>query len=138
MVDVLSPEQRSRCMSNIRGKDTKPEMIVRRIIHNMGYRYRLHRRDLPGSPDLVFAPRKKVIFVHGCFWHQHDCPDGTTSPKTNVEFWSNKLKGNVLRDKTNYQKLFDLNWDTMIIWECWTKKKNIESLIKKIREFLDT
>ena len=101
MVDSVSKERRSEIMSRIRAKDTKPEMAVRRLVHGMGYRYRLHRRDLPGTPDLVFSPRRKVVFVHGCFWHQHDDPNcrKATLPGSNKEYWHPKLKRNAERDK---------------------------------------
>src|SRR5688572_12051601 len=98
MSDVHTPEQRSRNMSAIQSKDTKPEMIVRRLLHTNGYRYRLHDKRLPGRPDLVFPSRKKVIFVHGCYWHMHDCKYGRVKPKSNSEFWSAKRNSNVSRD----------------------------------------
>jgi DNA mismatch endonuclease (patch repair protein) len=99
--DVFTPDDRSRVMRAVKGKDTKPEMIVRRMAHALGYRYRLHRTDLPGSPDLVFAGRQKVIFVHGCFWHGHDCARGSRQPKTNAEYWRAKIARNVTRDAAN-------------------------------------
>ena len=117
MVDNLSPEERSRLMSRIRGKDTKPEMVVRRLVHRLGYRFRLHRRDLPGSPDLVFPGKRKVIFVHGCYWHRHDCKKATT-PKSNVEFWQKKFDDNITRDVKNVESLTDLGWETLIVWQC--------------------
>ena len=100
MIDHFTPAVRSRVMSRVRSKDSKPELVVRRLVHRMGFRYRLHRRDLPGSPDLVFARSKKVIFVHGCFWHQHDCARGTR-PSSNREFWNAKLDANIQRDQRN-------------------------------------
>ena len=110
-----------KSMQANKGKDTKPEMIVRRLVHGMGYRYRLHRKDLPGRPDLVFGPRKKVIFVHGCFWHSHD--DGlcrkASIPRTRAEFWSEKFEANKVRDSANERAMQALGWDILIVWECW-------------------
>src|SRR5581483_5419780 len=101
MADVLTPEQRSRCMSRIRGKDTGPELVVRSMAHRMGYRFRLHSRLLPGRPDLVFPGLRKVVFVHGCFWHMHRCRFGRVTPVTNATFWMNKRSGNMRRDRKN-------------------------------------
>ena len=105
-------------MSHIRSKGMVPEMVVRRLVYGMGYRYRLHRKDLSGRPDLVFQRRKKIIFVHGCFWHQHDsCKDGHL-PKTNLEYWIPKLKRNTRRDKKTVKQLEEMGWDVLVIWEC--------------------
>ncbi len=124
-------------MSLIRGKDTKPEMVVRRLVHSMGYRYRLHRRELPGSPDLVFSVRRKVIFVHGCFWHRH--PDSTCKlarlPKSRQEFWVPKLESNASRDRRNEQALKADGWDVLVIWECETKDQAL--LESKIQAFFN-
>ena len=120
-------------MGRVHAKDTKPELLVRRLVHSMGYRFRLHRRDLPGTPDLVFPGRLKVIFVHGCFWHQHDCPRGAR-PVSNVSFWNSKLDANVERDKKNIARLRSLGWSVLIIWECETKC--LESLSARIGRFL--
>ena len=122
MTDVLTPEQRRRCMAAIRGKDTKPEMIVRKLAHAMGYRYRLHRKDLPGKPDLVFPSRKKVIFVHGCFWHMHNCRYGRVTPKTNAEFWQKKREATVMRDRRNRRALRATGWESLVVWECWIRQ----------------
>lgn len=123
-------------MSRVRGRDTKPEMLVRRSAHGMGYRYRLHRRDLPGSPDLVFPSRRKVIFVHGCFWHRHLDPDCKLArlPKSKLDFWGPKLETNRERDERNVVLLEELGWDVLIIWECQTKNRG--QLQARIREFL--
>lgn len=124
-------------MRRIKSRNTKPEIIVRRLVHSMGIRYRIHRRDLPGKPDLVFGPRKKVIFVHGCFWHQHpveNCLDGR-KPKSNNEYWNSKLQRNVERDKQVQLKLWKLGWQTMTVWECETIE--IELLQTKLHDFLD-
>ena len=135
-MDTLTPRQRSERMSKVRSRNTKPEMLVRRLAHEMGYRYRLHRRDLPGSPDLVFPARMKVIFVHGCFWHRH--PDPTCHlarlPKSKLDFWVPKLETNRNRDVRNLALLMGLEWDTLEIWECQTKDR--ELLGARIREFL--
>lgn len=105
-------------MSRIRGKDTAPELIVRSVLHRLGFRFRLHRRDLPGSPDLVFLSLKKAIFVHGCFWHSHDCIRGRMRPKSNVDFWSAKLDRNARRDIANIAELEALGWRSETVWEC--------------------
>jgi DNA mismatch endonuclease (patch repair protein) len=123
-------------MSQIKGKKTKPEMLVRSLVHRMGYRYRLHRRDLPGKPDLVFPRRKKVIFVHGCFWHMHSCKYGKVKPSTNPAFWERKRHGNKERDKKNVLELKKQGWDVLVIWECRIKKK--KPLEEKIVEFLES
>lgn len=132
--DPLTPSERSKRMSRIRNADTKPEMIVRRIIHGMGYRYRLHASDLPGRPDLVFRPRQKVIFVHGCFWHQHGCRQ-YRQPRTKRFFWEPKLQGNKERDKKNLNKLSAMGWKFLVIWECELQDR--EKLMKRIKGFLD-
>jgi DNA mismatch endonuclease (patch repair protein) len=105
-------------MRGIRGKDTKPEMAVRRLAHRLGYRFRLHRRDLPGTPDLVFPRRRKVIFVHGCYWHRHPGCRFAYSPKSNVEFWNEKFASNVARDAAAFTRLQAEGWDPLVIWEC--------------------
>jgi len=123
-------------MSRVRGRDTKPEMLVRRLTHGIGYRYRLHRRGLPGSPDLVFPSRMKLIFVHGCFWHQHLDPGCKLArlPKSKLDFWGPKLETNRERDERNLVMLAELGWDVLVIWECQTK--NREELQARIGEFL--
>lgn len=139
MVDVLTPDQRRFNMSRIRNRNTRPEIKVRSIIHRMGYRYRLHRKDLPGKPDLVFPAKRKVIFVHGCFFHMHNCRYGTVVPKTNTEFWHKKRLGNVARDRKNIEALLKDGWDILEIWECQTKKEeSLSSLANTIRQFLST
>lgn len=132
--DPLTPAERSERMSRIRNADTKPEMIVRRLVHGMGYRYRLHARDLPGHPDLVFRPRKKIIFVHGCFWHQHGCRQ-YRQPRTKHSFWEPKLAQNKVRDAKVQCELRQLGWRVMVIWECQVKKET--GLHNRIRTFLD-
>lgn len=137
VADKLSKERRSENMRRIRSKDMKPEMTVRRLVHSMGYRYRLHRKDLPGKPDLVFPARRKVIFVHGCFWHQHSdpaCLDGRP-PKSNTGYWHTKLQRNVQRDKENRERLAAQGWKILTIWECEISRE--ASLPNRIVEFLD-
>lgn len=121
--DIVTSEQRSINMSRIKGKNTKPEMVVRSVCHEMGLRYRLHRKDLPGTPDLVFPKHRLCIFVHGCFWHRHpDCKYAYT-PKSRLEFWLPKLAKNVERDLDAQQALLALGWRVVIIWECHTKNR---------------
>lgn len=133
MADKISADRRSENMRRIRSKGMKPEMLVRRLVHGLGYRYRLHRRDLPGKPDLVFGPRRSVIFVHGCFWHQHDCRDGRV-PASNKEYWAPKLARNVERDSQARQALEADGWRVMIIWECETKEA--DKLVERLVGFL--
>lgn len=115
-------ELRSRIMRAVKGVNTGPEMLVRRIAFSMGYRYRLHRADLPGKPDLVFTRHRKIIFVHGCFWHGHNCPRGARQPKQNAAYWSAKITGNRVRDATNRATLNKLGWEVLIVWECELKE----------------
>lgn len=133
-MDVHTPEQRSANMAAICGKDTKPEMVVRRLLHRMGYRFRLHRRDLPGKPDIVLPRFHKVIFVHGCFWHMHDCRHGMVSPTTNSEFWRTKRQGNASRDIRNRNALESTGWQVEVVWECDTR--DLASLEKQLRKYL--
>jgi DNA mismatch endonuclease (patch repair protein) len=133
-MDTLTPEQRSQRMSLVRSTGSKAEMSVRRISHAMGYRFRLHRRDLPGTPDLVFPRLKAVIFVHGCFWHQHSCPAGNRIPKSRIDFWTKKLEGNVARDRRNLHELRRGGWRVLVVWEC--QVVSIEKLASRIRRFL--
>ena len=128
-------EQRSRNMSAIKSKNTKPEIIVRKLLHSKGYRFRLHKKDLPGSPDIVLPKYKTVIFVHGCFWHRHQNCKYASNPKTRREFWEKKFKENIERDKKTQEKLKNLGWKTKIVWECEIKKQ--DKLIKKIEDFLN-
>lgn len=121
MADFLTPEQRSALMSKVRGKNTKPEMIVRRALHAMGVRYRLHAKELPGRPDIVMRPRKSAIFVHGCFWHSHPGCRRCRIPSTNSDFWSAKLERNKTRDQAAVQALAEMGWRVLVLWECQTK-----------------
>ena len=117
MADTLTPEQRSLCMSRIKSKNTGPELAVRRMAHALGYRFRLHRRDLPGSPDLVFPRLRAVVFVHGCFWHVHSCQRGRV-PKSNVSYWAAKRLRNAARDRRSVAKLRRSGWRVLVLWEC--------------------
>lgn len=134
MTDVLTPAGRSAMMAKIRGKDTKPELAVRRLAHAMGYRFRLHEKRLPGTPDLVFRSRRRVIFVHGCFWHRHPrCSDATT-PKSRKNFWLNKLNSNVMRDVRTKRALNRAGWKVLTVWECRTD--NPGYLARRLERFL--
>lgn len=133
-MDTLTPSDRSLRMARVKSKGTKPEMVVRRLLFSMGYRYRLHDRSLPGSPDIIFRGRKKVIFVHGCFWHRHDgCPLARL-PKSRLDFWIPKLEGNRERDTRTLHQLNSLGWDVLVIWEC--KLKDLNLLEKILNGFL--
>ncbi len=121
-------------MRSVHSRDTKPEILVRRTVYRLGFRYRLNRKDLPGKPDLVFVGRRKVIFVHGCFWHGHDCKAGTKKPKTNVEYWTAKLQRNRERDLSHYKQLAELGWQCLVLWEC--ELKDEQALETKLLAFL--
>lgn len=135
MADVLSKQQRSALMSQVKGKDTKPELIVRRLLHRMGFRYRLHVRDLPGTPDLVFPSRLKIVNVNGCFWHDHGC-SRSTKPKTRKKWWASKFAVNSARDRRNDAQLRDLGWDVLTVWEC--EIHDSDRLRRQLRAFLST
>lgn len=134
-MDSLSPAERSEIMARVRSRDTRPEMLVRRLVFSFGYRYRLHAKDLPGRPDLVFRRRRKVIFIHGCFWHRHSNCALARLPKSRQEFWLPKLEGNRKRDEKNVRQLRREGWGVMTTWEC--QLKNPERLADRIRRFLD-
>ena len=138
--DLLTREQRSRNMSKIRGKNTKPELLVRRLLHAKGYRYRLHGKagtaKLPGSPDLVFAGRRKVIFVNGCFWHFHDCKAGQHAPAANAEFWEAKRTRTRERDALQRKQLEVAGWEVLTVWECQLKDRSM--LEDRLTEFLES
>lgn len=138
MADIVDPQTRSRMMSGIRGKDTKPEMVVRRLLHGMGYRYRLHAKDLPGRPDIVFRRRRLAIFVHGCFWHRHADPECRLAPmpKSRIEFWTAKLEGNRARDQGNVASLEAMGWKVLVLWQCQLKDK--DGLAVTLREAVDS
>lgn len=132
-MDIVSNRIRSKMMASVGAKNTKPELLVRSLLHGLGYRFRLHRKDLPGCPDIILPKYKKIFMVHGCFWHQHPgCPK-SKRPTTRVEFWDKKLDDNIARDKTNIQKLEGAGWTVHVIWECQTKKGR-ERLLYIIKE----
>lgn len=133
MTDTLTQAERSERMGRIRNKDSKGEIAVRRLVHALGYRYRLHVSDLPGKPDLVFAKRKKIIFFHGCFWHRHDCHLGRL-PKSRLDFWLPKLEKNRQRDEFNRAALAALGWDQLVVWEC--QLEDMDALRERLIEFL--
>jgi len=137
MADTLSPRARSERMSLIKGRDTKPEMLVRRLLHALGYRYRLHAKDLPGKPDIVFRGRRKVIFVHGCFWHRHPDPECKLArmPKSRLDFWAPKLEANRQRDIANIERLEAMGWQVMLVWECELRDR--EQLGNKLGRFIE-
>lgn len=134
MADSVSPERRSQIMGAVRCNGTKPELIVRRAAHRLGYRFRLHRRDLPGTPDLVFASRRKVVFVHGCFWHRHEGCKLARMPKSRIHFWVPKLQANRLRDEASLARLKEFGWDSLVVWECELRK--VDDLDLRLIEFL--
>ncbi|MEA4881800.1 MAG: very short patch repair endonuclease [Synergistaceae bacterium] len=135
-MDQLTPQKRSWNMSKIRSKNTKPEIFVRSLLHRRGYRFRLHRKNLPGKPDIILPKYKAVIFVHGCFWHRHDGCKYTYNPKTRMEFWKNKFAENVQRDKLVQKKLIEEGWNVLIIWEC--ELENLQMLEAKLEDFFIT
>lgn len=136
MVDFVTKEKRSEIMRAVGTKNTRPEIRLRSIIHSLGYRFRLHRKELPGTPDLVFPKYKKVVFVHGCFWHGHEgCPKARL-PKSNTEYWKNKIENNRARDQRTIDELEALGWKSSVVWQCEIKKKNEDKLKENIQGFL--
>lgn len=133
-MDNLSPEARRHTMQRVRGKDTGPEWAVRRLLHALGYRFRLHRRDLPGCPDLVLPGRRAALFVHGCFWHLHRCKAGRNPPRTNAAYWQAKRERNRKRDWANRRRLVRLGWRVLVVWECELRKAPV--LQRRLRSFL--
>ncbi len=131
----MTSDERSRIMRAVKSRDTAPELFVRRLVHKLGYRFRLHKKNLPGNPDLTFASRRKVIFVHGCFWHGHTCPRGARIPKTNRLYWLAKITRNKERDKQSILRLTKQGWDALIVWECQIKDQTI--LAKRLVRFLE-
>lgn len=136
MTDTLSPSERSERMSRVKGKNSNPEMKLRKLIHGMGFRYRLHDRRLPGTPDLVFKSRRAVIFMHGCFWHRHKNCHLARLPKSKIDFWEEKLESNRVRDERNLASLRALGWSSLVVWEC--ELKNPENVRQKVRYFLSS
>ncbi|MFN9210349.1 MAG: very short patch repair endonuclease [Betaproteobacteria bacterium] len=134
-MDTIGPKQRSEVMRRVRSKDTGPEMVVRRLVHSMGHRYRLHSATLPGRPDLVFAGRRKVVFVHGCFWHQHRGCGRARMPSSNRDYWVGKIKRNVSRDREVVRALRRAGWGVLTVWEC--ELSNMGRLAERLGGFLD-
>ena len=133
-MDILTPQKRSWIMSRIHDRDTRPELLVRSAIHRMGFRFRLRGRDLPGKPDIVLPRFKKVIFVHGCFWHQHQGCASAKRPRTNKKFWNQKLDVNIARDKEASKECRKMGWKVLILWECEIERK--QRLIRRLQKFL--
>lgn len=131
-MDKLTPDRRSENMRRIKSKGMKPERVVRSIAHRMGYRFRLHPKDLPGKPDLVFRSRRKVVFVDGCFWHGHECKEGRRVPKSNVDYWRQKIARNKERDASSRERLGAAGWKVLTLWECESE----EQIATKLRAFL--
>lgn len=142
MADVLTPAQRHLNMSHNRGKDTKPELLVRQYLHRRGLRFRLHTKELPGKPDIVLSKYKTVVFVHGCFWHRHPGCRYTTTPATRVDFWANKFSRNVANDERQQAELTSMGWKVLTIWECELKKAvrndSLQKLFAKITGTADS
>ena len=131
MADHLTPQERSRNMSRVKGRDTKPELLVRSIVHRLGYRFRLHGKKLPGRPDVVLPRHRKVIFVHGCFWHGHPSCRRAARPSTNREFWDKKIEGNIARDAANIEALQQEGWKVLVLWQCGMKdREHLEVTLK--------
>jgi DNA mismatch endonuclease (patch repair protein) len=136
MPDQFTPAERSRVMRAVKSGDTKPELVVRRLVHALGYRFRLHRRDMPGQPDLVFPRLGKVIQVHGCFWHRHSCEAGQSTPATRLDYWNAKFARNVDRDRRNLRRLRRLGWSVLVVWECQTRRSKRDALAARLTRFL--
>ena len=139
MTDVVSPAKRSQMMSGIKGKNSLPEMLVRKALFAMGYRFRLHRRDLPGTPDIAMPGRRIAIFVHGCFWHAHQGCKYAKTPSTRTEFWTAKLQGNIERDRRATDKLAEMGWRVLNVWECSTRDPEAAAgLSEALRRWIDS
>jgi DNA mismatch endonuclease, patch repair protein len=134
MADVFTREKRSLIMARVKGRNTQPELLVRSILHRLGYRFRLHFRDLPGCPDVALPRHRKVVFVHGCFWHGHEGCPRSARPTTNRVFWEKKLSGNMDRDKKNLAALEEMGWKALVVWTCETK--NVERLTDTLSRFM--
>jgi DNA mismatch endonuclease (patch repair protein) len=137
-VDNLSPDERSEIMARVRSENSRPEIVVRKLIFGLGYRYRLHAKELPGRPDIVFRSRRKAIFVHGCFWHRHETCSLARMPKSRLGFWLPKLEGNKKRDQLNTEALLRRGWGVLTVWECQLANvERVKELEKLLRRFLD-
>lgn len=132
MTDIMTPEQRRFCMSQIKGKNTKPEIVVRKWLWRNGYRYRINDKRLPGKPDIVISRLKTVIFINGCFWHGHTSCDKFKLPKTNTQFWSTKITRNQERDAANHTQLKFMGWTVLIVWECQLKRQNLINTLQAL------
>jgi len=135
-MDRITPQQRSKTMAAIRSKNTSPEILVRRLIFSLGYRYRLHVRSLPGSPDIVLPSSKKVVLVHGCFWHRHNCKLGIKMPKSRLDYWQPKFANNKSRDVKDRRRLRRLGWKVLVVWECQTR--DLDKLTDRLQAFLSS
>jgi DNA mismatch endonuclease, patch repair protein len=135
MADVFSPEKRSAIMSRVTGRNTKPEIVVRKIVHSLGFRFRLHRKDLPGKPDLVLPRHRKIIFVNGCFWHGHSKCRRSKLPSSNIEFWRAKIARNKSRDLEVTRSLREIGWEILVVWQCEIVQR--DHLLSKLHSFLD-
>ena len=134
-MDTLTPQERSQRMRRVKSRDTKPELELRRLVWRLGYRYRKNRRDVIGQPDLAFIGRKRAVFLHGCFWHRHDCPSGRRAPKSRTAFWNTKFERNIQRDALVMRKLKSAGWRALVIWEC--ELNDCLRVERRVREFLD-
>lgn len=135
MADVFAKDERSRVMRAVKSGNTKPELVVRRLVHARGFRFRLHRKDLPGKPDLTLPRHRKIIFVHGCFWHGHRGCKHSDRPASNTDYWNQKLDRNIARDKKNRRELKKQGWEVLIVWECETRR--LTHLARKLDRFLE-
>jgi len=138
MPDQFTKSERSRVMRAVKSADTTPELVVRSLVHALGYRFRLHRRDLPGRPDIVLPRLGKAIFVHGCFWHRHRCEAGQSTPATRVDYWQAKFERNVARDRRTLRHLRREGWSVLVVWECQTRAAKREALMARVERFLST
>lgn len=136
MTDIFSKEKRSQIMSKVKNKNTMPEIIIRKLLYSLGYRYRLNKKGLPGSPDIVFISKRKAIFIHGCLWHGHNCTRAKL-PDANKEEWRNKIIVNIERDNQAFTKLKDMGWNYLVIWQCEIKRKNIEAIKERLIRFIE-
>ena len=137
MTDIFTKSRRRAIMGAIGSKNTRPEIVLRRALHHLGYRYRIHVIELPGSPDIVFPSRRRVIFVHGCFWHRHSCRKGESTPDSRKSFWIKKFHQNQIRDRRDRWKLRRLGWSSLVVWECQLANGKMEKTLRRVIGFLD-
>ena len=133
MADTLTPQQRRNCMAAIHGKNTKPELVVRSFLHRLGFRFAPHRADLPGKPDIVMPAHRTIVFVHGCYWHMHNCRRGRSLPVTNAAFWRSKRSLSRLRDRKNVVALRRAGWKVIVVWECELKSSKMKNLMERLQ-----